>query len=55
MVPDMVIERLLPGKAHQRLGLGERTPAILGVLIIEGDRLIGRAIDHKYRHYLHRI
>ncbi|MNE00587.1 hypothetical protein D3C80_929990 [compost metagenome] len=55
MVPDMVIERLLPGKTHQRLGLGERTPAVLGVLVVEGHSLMGRAIDHEHRHHHHGI
>ena len=55
VVPEMIIECLLAGETHQCLGLGQGAPAILGMLIIEGDHLIGRAIDHKDRHYLHRI
>ncbi len=51
----MVVERLLAGEIHQRLGLGQRTPAIFGVLVVEGHRLIGRAIDHKDRHHLYRV
>ncbi len=51
----MVVERLLAGETHQRLGLGQGTPAIVGVLVVEGHRLIGRTIDHKDRHHLYRI
>ncbi len=51
----MVVERLLARETHQRFCFGQGTPAIVCVLVVEGHRLIGRAINHKDRHYLYRI